>query len=1828
MSSSALSDAYKQAFRKRLEDREKGQTTKPTDLTGEQQLAYRDADIAFNAREEVNESVKSKSAKYRKAYHQRILNLFNNKPKAETTENAEVNQAIQNAETMYAKEEFIPDLIFEKALIREAEVELETPNEKENNDELVYNATGELTGEARIKALAEANAKVKAEVEENREKPVQNASVTALVKEAIEEENEEKDITEITLKYKYDPEFGTQISDRKQMILLLKKALKDLETEEKRQLNLGVKKYSLPTNLYSLLLQFVLNPEIKMEDILKIQFEGWNTTRSRTSLFEALWIVVIGLGFLEKFPIENIQLVDWRNVNKEQAPEVFRSAGNSSKLENILNVLKSMPFGTRAGGVSDITFFYSTNPEELKENPFKEGCGKESCIGREAVKKVFISSVKFFELDIKKNIDKFDIAPLIAATDILAKENMQYEILLFVKDSRAVSNIVDQARKKYLANKVRQENIFGEQHLLAALTNLRAKILGNEGSTLENKVEVSFGVAAIPKSFLSLRFHQELIVEKAYHYISNSKDIQKTVLIGVLPRGGKTYICGGFVTKLQPKNVLVLTHVPKETHKQFINDLFLKFADFSSYEVKYLKEEGGTEDYNPNKKYIIFTSYQLLKTAFAQLKQGKDIKRKLLKALVDKTLLPDVCFLDEAHFGSAGNEAQEIYKTFDPKTIRILMTATYIRPFYLFNILPNQLFHWDYEDIQLGKKLMNGDSFRKFRERHLLEGESESSTDTVFDKVLEIQRSKGNTLEAISRVYSKFPNIEIINTTFEEKAKEAFSGQLLEDGSKGFSMESILAVNSKKPIPSTLTNAYTLFENPAVVGKFLNYIQPREGSYLTTLGGTSVEHIEGDLSYFNIMDRIYFDSSQSERGNRLTKGVPHTQIWFIPPSNGIQKRILALASLLLQHPWFSENFCVIGVSGGESDKIQNPGEESAAISINTFSEGKCLNISCASSDDLKACIENQERKNRCAQKPKGTIILTGYMLRMGISLGCADVVMLFDDDENPDSTIQKMFRALTESEGKEKSYVVDLNPRRSIKAICDHVRGVKEKPNEVSSNVYTTVINTFGINSDRFLIPSPGGKVIKYSELLTNIQRDSESAGTSKNIRDLIKDSEDLRKALESSDITESLRSYFTSSYLSSMDFKQQKEREKKEKREGKENNGLGGTGKERLKLGNNDSENNSTDTNTYNDIAPVKSLTPAQRFNNFIKIIDTTLKLVAFSTNASTIEEVYNQLAEDEIRDLLYSTLIQRGLINEIMLKGHVRSKGLIKPPLSQEEQVKYEQYNDEQKTRIIDDIQDALSLSVEKKPNLIYRGMKKKVNDKKVDQQKILEYIDDNLAPTTELKDEYGEVFTPMKLVNEMLDALEKTDPDIFTDKNKKWLDPANGMGNFPVAVFYRLMQKLKGVSTDPETRAEYIVKNMLYMVEIQKENSAKARRIFKKLAPGVDANILTCDTLTQFIVNKNFSDGTKEFDVIMGNPPFNPPKTETGSSGNSIWQNFVMKSYALLKEKGYLCFVHPPGWKKPTDEEFKTDKFKGGDYSGQIRQGQVWQVLKEAGVFTYIYTNDQKSKTVGSEYLQFFPAVDFYIYQKGGSGKSCNSKNIFIGDITESKNVKLNYKLSYLPNLITKESQDILNKITSEKNSLNFMRGIDERSIIRWEGEKIEWFYNANKSGFQYKSYGEKAMTKTGAAKDTVNIDKIVMNFGGGIDSYNVVFISKDDKKGVLDKTMYSEVSSSKEGKQIEAFLKSDIVKFIFLITQYASGAITQNEPLVANSISIPPEGTTDYYKYFDIEEHKSYIKGILAKYAAFKAPKRVAKTAKAPKTSKGGARFNKTRKVKRT
>lgn len=258
------------------------------------------------------------------------------------------------------------------------------------------------------------------------------------------------------------------------------------------------------------------------------------------------------------------------------------------------------------------------------------------------------------------------------------------------------------------------------------------------------------------------------------------------------------------------------------------------------------------------------------------------------------------------------------------------------------------------------------------------------------------------------------------------------------------------------------------------------------------------------------------------------------------------------------------------------------------------------------------------------------------------------------------------------------------------------------------------------------------------------------------------------------------------------------------------------------------------------------------------------------------------------------------------------------------------------------------------------------------------IFEIIEDRLIPDKEAKQIRGEVFTPINLVNEMLFGLRKSVikrlkgemPDIkskeyyqliwgldeegkiidddesdriggiplalFRDYNTKWLDPANGIGNFPIIAFYMLdyqlnkhgKNKLLKGQENTNKRRKHIIEKMLFMIELNKENANTSRKIFKLIVPDATPNILCADTLKLTDAKLLTLLGENRFDVIMGNPPYNSGGVKHSGVENSdyasIWPHFLTQttkpfpgSLRLLKPNGYLCFIHPSSWLQLNDE-----------------------------------------------------------------------------------------------------------------------------------------------------------------------------------------------------------------------------------------------------------------------------------------------------------------------
>jgi hypothetical protein len=529
--------------------------------------------------------------------------------------------------------------------------------------------------------------------------------------------------------------------------------------------------------------------------------------------------------------------------------------------------------------------------------------------------------------------------------------------------------------------------------------------------------------------------------------------------------------------------------------------------------------------------------------------------------------------------------------------------------------------------------------------------------------------------------------------------------------------------------------------------------------------------------------------------------------------------------------------------------------------------------------DIKEEIKNWELKAKEEGKD-GLILLAGNQLTLGITLPFVDIVFLFNDIVSSDKIIQMMYRCMTESmnnaendkinSGKKRmGFVVDLNISRVLNTLLDY--NVYKKDLNVEQKITYLVENNL-INIDSDLFESKENKT-KLVEKLLHIWK----ADPINNLKILLRKIEENIIDLDTKD-QKMLNKYFTSSVGDEkINVKVQFDEESEQPLpDGKEIIKDGGSNVDETE----ETADDEQDTQNAN-ISLTKDVLP------FILPLSCILTM---NTEDRDILEMLNVIKSSPS---LLSVFNDQSFI-------WWNKKDIIK--LVEKIVEKYIKKNS-----------SIYNIAIQFKMSL------QSLIDK---HQELLELIDSCLKPKQKEKQENGEVFTPMCLVFEMLDNLDKHyikqhGRSIFTELTFKWFDPASGMGNFPVAVYLKLMEGLKPQIPNDEERKKHIIENMLYMSELNKKNVFICHQIFN-VNSQYKLNLYEGDTLELNVVSE-WEVALNSFDVILGNPPYNKggirshTGKQLGNKNETIWTKFIEKSFEWLKPDGFLAFINPLSWLK---------------------------------------------------------------------------------------------------------------------------------------------------------------------------------------------------------------------------------------------------------------------------------------------------------------------------
>jgi len=563
--------------------------------------------------------------------------------------------------------------------------------------------------------------------------------------------------------------------------------------------------------------------------------------------------------------------------------------------------------------------------------------------------------------------------------------------------------------------------------------------------------------------------------------------------------------------------------------------------------------------------------------------------------------------------------------------------------------------------------------------------------------------------------------------------------------------------------------------------------------------------------------------------------------------------------------------------------------------------------------DIKEDITKQEKIAKEEGK-EGLILLAGNMLTLGITLNMCDVVALLNNTLSADKVLQQMYRCMTEGSQKKLGFVVDLNISRVINTCINYTiykndKNVEDKIKYLIENhlinIDVDMMEQKKLNSDAIISKLmeiwKSDPINSFKSLLRNLDNDYVEFDT-------------FTQKMINKLFTNSLKNDKVNAII---EFKN----------EGDELQKLP-SGKEKIRDNREKEENNDKEEPEIK-ISFTKDVLPY--------VIPLTCILTIKNTNKDFVKMLNDIQQNPELLDMFDDMCLiwwnKKDLINII--------KNIV--------------------SKYFDKNSNTYNISITFKMSL----------QSLIDNPKeLLELINECLKPKEIEKKKFGEVFTPMSFINNnMLEDLdvyykEKYNKNIFEDETLKWGDTTTGIGNFPIAIYYKLMNGLKIKIPNDKDRKKHILEKMLFMAEYNKKNCFIVKQIFN-MNNEYKLNLYNGDSL-KLDIKKEF--GISKFDIIIGNPPYNEELKSTGAK--ALYNKFV--EY-YIEKCNLLCFVIPSRW------------FSGGKGLDSFRNN----MLKRTDI-VYIKHFDDASKIFGNS-VDIKGGVNYFLKDSNHTGNCIYNNSI---------------------------------------------------------------------------------------------------------------------------------------------------------------------------------------------------------------------------------------------
>ena len=161
-------------------------------------------------------------------------------------------------------------------------------------------------------------------------------------------------------------------------------------------------------------------------------------------------------------------------------------------------------------------------------------------------------------------------------------------------------------------------------------------------------------------------------------------------------------------------------------------------------------------------------------------------------------------------------------------------------------------------------------------------------------------------------------------------------------------------------------------------------------------------------------------------------------------------------------------------------------------------------------------------------------------------------------------------------------------------------------------------------------------------------------------------------------------------------------------------------------------------------------------------------------------------------------------------------------------------------------------------------------------------------------------NQIFTPRRVVNQMLDILEQYNPGIFSDPTLTFCDLYVKSGLYLAETAKRLFKGLVNAIPDENARIRHIFERQLYGFAPTRIIADIARNYVYGSYPVSSDNLVQRDLTDDFKKGENLD---MKFDVVIGNPPY--------QEGNyQIYSDFYLQARKCANN---ICMIFPSGWQQ---------------------------------------------------------------------------------------------------------------------------------------------------------------------------------------------------------------------------------------------------------------------------------------------------------------------------